>query len=126
MVTSPELMRQVHLDTYGEDDTRVEQALELRRRWLSVYPESGWGGSLWLEKKGVISEPIETVMIAWRSLNLSDYLDRKLIEMSLEDSRYYPPERYNVLVARLEGDRIVFWPHTLSLLDPYTLPVESL
>ena len=126
MVTGPELMRQVHLDTYGEEDQHVEAALELRRRWLRVHSELDSGGTLYVEKEGVVSDQINVVMIAWRPLDWDNDFDWKLIKLHLSDDRSYPPERYDWLVAWLAGDRILFQPHALCLLNPYTLPVESL
>ena len=130
MATGPEIMRQVHLETMGDDDAvaqRYEQGLELRKRWLSVYSALAPGGQLYTEKPGVATVPIEGVIIAWRELEYDVEYDWELVKSYISYRQtFYVAEQPDWLIAYLNGDQIVFGPHALKLLDPYILPEEVL
>lgn len=124
MVTGPELLRQLHVETYGDADPHATAALELRKLWLSVHSELDPGGTLWVEREGVTDLANGAVMLAWRPLDVNDAEDDwELVKACLNDpARDFLPERYDWLMVALSGDRLVVIPHALKLLTPYEVP----
>ena len=125
MVTTPEMMRQVHLESYGEtEDPRVSEAVELFNRWSSVHSMTDEGGDVYVERSGVTDLAEGRVMIAWRPLNTEmSAEDWEIVKYCVNDAtRDFLPEPYDWLMASLSGDRLVIIPHSMRLLEPFNMP----
>jgi hypothetical protein len=97
----------------------LAQAMELTARYqrakiaYAVLP-----GMLCVEKSGMAMFPDKPVLMLWRMLDATDWLDQVIIKDCIDRLSI---SRLDCIVARLsdDADHITFCPHDTELLEPY-------